>query len=240
MIHKTKGICLHTLKYGETSVIATIYTQELGRQSYMVKGARGRKAKIKANMLQPLSLVEMEVAHKPGRELQQLRELKTDFVYSSIPFDIMKSTQALFISEFLFRTLRHEDPDPQLFQFIHNSLKLFDLNEKGNANFTLFFLIELARFLGIDLKSEKTDGFYFDMHEATFVNHEPVHPMFLNRELTTCLKTFFSKSILQLELIQITNSQRKELFKKITQFFDLHIDGVSKIKSKRILQEILY
>ena len=238
MIHKTKGICLHTLKYGETSVIATIYTEELGRQSYMVKGARGRKAKIKANLLQPLFLVEMEVANKPGRELQQLRELKSDFVYSSIPFDIMKNTQALFIAELLFRTLRHEEPDTRLFQFISNSLKLFDLNEKGNANFTLFFLIELASFLGIDLKSQNINGNYFDMQDVCFVATEPSHPLFLNTELTSCLKTFFSGSILQLDQIEIANNQRRALFDKITQFFHLHIDGIGEIRSKKILQEI--
>ncbi|MCL3780360.1 DNA repair protein RecO [Prolixibacteraceae bacterium JC049] len=238
MIHKTKGICLHTLKYGETSVIATIYTEELGRQSYMIKGARGKKAKIKANMLQPLFMVDMEVANKPGRELQQLRELKSDFVYSSIPFDIMKNTQALFIAEFLFRSLRHEDPDSKLFQFISNSLKLFDLSEEGSANFTLFFLIELAGYLGIDLKSGNINGNYFDMEEVCFVNNEPNHPLFLNRQLTNCLKTFFSGSILNLSEINVSNGERRALFDKITQFFHLHIDGIGEIKSKKVLQEV--
>ena len=53
MYHKTRAIVLHCIKYSETSVIAKIYTEKLGMQSYMVKGVRAAKSKSKAAMLQP-------------------------------------------------------------------------------------------------------------------------------------------------------------------------------------------
>ncbi|WP_315819946.1 DNA repair protein RecO [Paraflavitalea speifideaquila] len=40
MIHSTKGVVLKTVKYGETSVIVTIYTELFGIQSYLVNGVR--------------------------------------------------------------------------------------------------------------------------------------------------------------------------------------------------------
>src|SRR5471030_912859 len=47
MIYSTKGIVLRTVKYGETSVIAAIFTEVFGIQSYIVNGVRtaGRTSK---------------------------------------------------------------------------------------------------------------------------------------------------------------------------------------------------
>ncbi len=40
MIHKTKGIVLKTVKFGETSLVVTAFTEMFGLQSYMVNGIR--------------------------------------------------------------------------------------------------------------------------------------------------------------------------------------------------------
>ena len=48
MLATTEGIVLHTIKYGESSVIATIYTRDFGRQSYLVNAAHGKHSKNKA------------------------------------------------------------------------------------------------------------------------------------------------------------------------------------------------
>ena len=45
MVHKTKGIVLRTVKYGETSVIVTILTELFGLQSYLVNGVRTSSGK---------------------------------------------------------------------------------------------------------------------------------------------------------------------------------------------------
>jgi DNA repair protein RecO (recombination protein O) len=36
MTHKTKGIILRTVKYGETSLVVTAFTELFGIQAYMV------------------------------------------------------------------------------------------------------------------------------------------------------------------------------------------------------------
>ena len=43
MTHKTKGIVFRTVKYGETSLVVTVYTEFFGVQTYMVNGARSTK-----------------------------------------------------------------------------------------------------------------------------------------------------------------------------------------------------
>jgi len=61
MTHKTKGIVLRTIKYGETSVITAVYTELFGLQSYIVKGVRQatKKAEAKSSYFQAAAILEM-------------------------------------------------------------------------------------------------------------------------------------------------------------------------------------
>jgi len=54
VLQKTRGIVLRAVKYGETSLVVTIFTEEFGIQSYLVNGVRStRSARIKAASFQP-------------------------------------------------------------------------------------------------------------------------------------------------------------------------------------------
>ena len=54
MTHKTKGIVLRTVKYGETSLVVTMFTELFGVQTYMVNNVRtSKQASSKANHFQP-------------------------------------------------------------------------------------------------------------------------------------------------------------------------------------------
>ena len=73
--HKTKGIVLRTVKYGETSVIVAVFTEKFGVQSYLVNGVRisTKKGSGKANLFQPSAILEMVVYHNELKQLQRLR-----------------------------------------------------------------------------------------------------------------------------------------------------------------------
>jgi len=64
MLIKTRGIVLQQFKYLDSSLIVKIYTEELGLQSYMVKGSRSKKSTQKPAYFQPLSLIDLVVYHK--------------------------------------------------------------------------------------------------------------------------------------------------------------------------------
>jgi len=141
MIYKTRGIVLHHIKYAETSVIATIYTEQFGRQSYMINGVRGKKSRIKANVLQPLYLLNMEVYHKTTRDLQRVKELQHAYIFNSLPYDLKKSTLALFIAEILYQTLREQEPNPELFNYLYHSIQMLDIKNEGLTTFHIYFLL---------------------------------------------------------------------------------------------------
>src|ERR1700683_5435900 len=102
---KTRGIVLHTIRFSETSVITKIYTEKLGLVSYIVKGVRSSKSKAKAALLQPLTLLDMEVTHRENKQLQYIREFSRLYTYQSIPFHTLKSSVALFLLEVVSKSI---------------------------------------------------------------------------------------------------------------------------------------
>ena len=79
MLHKTKGIVLHTLPYNDKYMIITVYTEEFGRIAYMVTNSHRKKAKIPHAFLMPLSVLDMEVEHLNNREIQRICEAGPPF-----------------------------------------------------------------------------------------------------------------------------------------------------------------
>ncbi len=167
MLATTEGIILHTIKYGESSVIATVYTRDFGRQSYLVNAARGKHAKNKAGILQPLFIVDIVAYHKQSRELNRVKEIKSNHNYQNLSFDITKSTLAIFLAEMLYRSIHEQESYPEMYDFIKHSLLYFDLMETGAANFHVYFLYRLTEYLGF-LPELKRVGFqnWFDMKKG--------------------------------------------------------------------------
>jgi len=241
MLHKTRGIVLHYIKYSETSVIVTVYTENFGRQSYIINGVRSKKAKIKANILQPLFLLDMEVYHKPKRDLQRVKEVQNAIVFSSLPYDIRKSTLAIFIAEIIYRAIQEQESNPGLFEYLYNSVQILDLKESGLSVFHIYFLIQLSKYLGFypnnNYSEEKC---YFDLKAGAFMQIKPFHTSFLDKEHSLIFSQLMSFSADQHESLKISYKERTELLEKIIEYYRLHNTGISEIKSMSVLKEVFH
>lgn len=237
-LHKTKGIVLHYIKYGETSIIATIYTEKFGRQAYIIKGARSPKSRIRANLFQPLFLLDMEVYHKPKHELQMIKEVKNTTPFVDIPFNPKKSTVCLFLAEVLYRTLREEEQSPRLFEFISESILLFDEAAMFLPNFHLTFLLHLSRFLGFYPQNDYSESnFLFDLKEGHFIANTPVHKYFLPSQASSDFHALMNTGFGD-ELKFSTPEMRQFLLDKILEFYLFHIEHLGEIKSIEVLREV--
>ncbi|HKI90094.1 MAG TPA: DNA repair protein RecO [Draconibacterium sp.] len=239
MLATTEGIVLHFIKYGESSVIATIYTREFGRQSFLINAARSKKSKNKASLLQPLFLVDVVTYQKQTREIQRIKEIKSHQTYQYIPFDIVKSTQVIFLAEMLYKTIGEEESFPEMFEFIQHTLLYFDLMEKGSANFHLWFLLRLTEYLGF-LPDTSTKGFegWLDLQKGAVVPFEPSHPHFLHKEATTFLQTLAALKMSELDRFKISRNMRDYLLSKLVDYYQLHFDNLGKIKSLDVLKQV--
>ena len=239
MLVTTEGIVLHFIKYGESSVISTVYTRDFGRQSYLVNAARSKKSKNKASLLQPLFLVDVVAYQKQSRELHRVKELKSNHPYQNIAFDITKSTQVIFLAEVLFKTIHEQEPFPEMYDFIKNALLYFDLLEEGAANFHLFFLFRLTEYLGFLPNTNKIgfDG-WFDYKKGEIVPFEPSHSFCANKELSEYLIMLSKVKIHELEKFNISRTTRDSLLTILLDYYQLHFDSLGEIKSMKVLREV--
>ena len=181
MLTKTQAIVLHSLKYGETRLIVDMFTRSQGRQSFIVSIPKSVKGKIKKQLFQPLTLLEIEYDLRPKLQLQKLSDVRLASPFSSIPFDPNKLSISLFIAEFLYYALRSEQRNEPLFDYIVNSIQWLDAQTNRFANFHLVFLMRLSRFLGFYPNLDHYQaGDYFDLRESVFLPVPPVHRDFLH------------------------------------------------------------
>ena len=127
-VQKTKGIVLRTVKYGETSVIVSIFTEAFGLQSYLVNGVRvsSKKGSGKANLFQPTAILDLVVYHNELKQLQRIKEFKWAHIYSQILSDVKKNAVAVFMIELLAKCVKQPEANAELFQFTEDSFLHLD------------------------------------------------------------------------------------------------------------------
>jgi DNA repair protein RecO (recombination protein O) len=242
--HKTKGIVLRTVKYGETSLIATIYTELFGLQSYIVNGVRvsTKKGSGKANLFQPAAILDLVVYQNDLKNLQRIREFRWAKVYQQIFFSVFKNAVALFMVELLQRTIKQPESNPELFAFAEDAfIHLDEAGEKVVANFPLYFALHLSGFYGFRFSDRYSEtACIIDLQEGEFVKNRPTHPYFLEgeySEVTSQLLKVMQPS--ELSQIRLKQETRRILLHAYETFYALHIQDFGKLKTLPILEEVL-
>ena len=238
MLIKTRGIVLSYLKYRESSIIARVYTERLGVQSYVVNGVRRAKPPGRIALFQPFTLLELVAYVARGSStLTRLAEFRCAEPFQSLPYEVPKSSVVLFLSEVVSRAVREEEQNEPLFRFLHDSILAFDRQPTGTENFALTFLLELATYLGFGISSgaELTDQVIMAGHAATARG--------VTGPATLRLREFegYFDELLRVPAIStIPNGRvRHELLNVLIRYYQLHVEPMGEIRSLDILSEVL-
>jgi len=244
MTHKTKGIVLRSVKYGETSLITTVYTELFGIQSYIVKGVRqsSKTSAGKANYFQPAAMLDMEVYHNELKNLQFIKEYQWSYLYESVLFNVIKNAAALYMIELLQHSLKQPEANPELYYLIEDSLKQLDKgNDTLTANLPLYFTLHLATELGFQIQGEYSKQTpVLDLQEGFFVNEIPANIFYITDELARTTSQINNIHFYNdLENFHLNRNLRRQLLEAYGQYLALHIEGFGELKSLKVLQEVL-
>jgi DNA repair protein RecO (recombination protein O) len=243
MLHKTKGIVLRTVKFAETSLVVTCFTELFGLQSYIVNNVRliPKKGTAKANYFQPPSVLDLVAYHNEHKNLQRIKEFKWAHLYQHLFSDIFKNAVSLFMVELLNKCVKEPEPNDKLFYFMEDAL--LHLDKAGNtvtANFPIFFSVHLAVFFGFrisDTFSEKKH--YLDLLEGVFIEHQPVHLHFLEGKEAEAISHFLKIGHPRdLAEIRLNGDTRRRLLMSIENYYTLHIADFGKMKTLPVLREV--
>jgi len=241
MLVQTRGIVLHRMKYSETSLICKIYTEQLGLKTYLVKGARRPKSRQAANMLQSMNVLDMVVYDRKSKSMQTIKEMRPAILYQEIPFDTVKGSVGLFMMEILSKSIREEEENLALFDFIYRVLGFLDETDLPIANLPIFFMVKLTQYLGIEPFNnfDETQQF-FNIESGQFATEPVTFPIQVDEEASRLIAALHTAMTFDEVLaLDIKRLARENVLQTLMHYYEFHIDSFKKIKSLRVLREVL-
>lgn len=244
MVQQTRGIVLRAIKYGETSLIVNIFTELYGVNAYMVQGVRTAKARQnRAGLLQPATLLDMAVQHKPQTNLQRIREYHPAYIYTNLQEEIVKNSIALFSVEVLLKLLPEHAAMPEVFDLCFEYFRALDqLPPDKIANFPVFFISRLGSLLGYELRGSYTPATpHLNLQEGAFTAFMPVVRPFVSDEDAKALSDIIRiEKAERLSDIALSAAARYRLLEWYLEFLHQHTQHLGSIKSLAVLQAILH
>ncbi len=230
--YKGRGIVLHAIKYGERKRIVHLLTRECGRQGYVCLPGRDARA-----AFQPLTLLEFDAFH--GRsDLHTLEQPVVGPALREIPFDIVKSTIALFLAEVLYRLIHEGEADESLYDFVEGAILALDRSEAGSANFHLWFLVRLTHHMGYAPQQEYRPGDRLDYRNGCYCSDPPAHTLTMPPDESALFHDLFEADPLTLSQIALSRERRVSLLERLIDLYGFHTEAIHSVNSLRILGEI--
>jgi DNA repair protein RecO (recombination protein O) len=227
MKYKTRGIVFNYIKFRESSIIARIYTDHFGLKNYIVNSVRTSKPRYPISYFQPLTMLDLIVYNREFNEINRIAEIKCSYAYKSVPYNIIKSTVAVFVTELLYKTLREEETNPELYRFLEDSLLYFDRVENDFMNFHLQFLFKYARFHGIE--PIRISDMVHEIESNNFLVSIPRRDF---EKIDHLIESPYDSKII------ISNDLRRRILTMIILFYQIHFDHLKDLKSFKVLMEV--
>lgn len=244
MLHKTRGLVLRTIKYGETSIICTVFTEVFGVQSYIIQGVRGSNPKQnRAGLLQPGNLLDLVVYQKPQQSLQRIKEFQPAFIYYTIQEKISKNCIAMFSVELLLRLLPEHAPIPELFEFCFEYFSSLDNAEVSKiGNYPVFFLITCSNMLGYTITGRHTgETPHLNLREGGFSQLLPTERPFATDDDAQMLdKLLRVAAIKDVATVDMNGASRFRLLDWLLAFMHNHTQHMGEIRSLTVLRTVLH
>ena len=234
MLHTTRGIVLRTIRHSDSTLVLKAFTEQLGVRSFLVRS--GKKSGIAPAALQALNLVELVASEAAERDLLAIRELRVDRPYTRIPNDPVRGALVLFVQEVLYRILRGESADAELYAFVEETLEAMD-TVPDVRNFPLVFLVLLSGQLGFMPAPPVVGEDHFDLREGEFVRGNGGHTM--GPPLSTHLAGLLATDYADMHRLSIGATHRRELLDRILLYFRMHVEGLGELKSPAVLHQVL-
>jgi DNA repair protein RecO (recombination protein O) len=147
MILTTEALVLRTMKYSESSLIATLFTRDHGKISVLAKGAR-RKTRPFGASVDVLNHVRGVIYHKSQRELQLLTQCELVERYPALVEDLACMGVAMAAVELLHLSTEHDEPHPEVFELTVNLFKTLQHATQRHQNALYAYEVRLLGLLG--------------------------------------------------------------------------------------------
>ena len=249
MVHTLQLIVFHSIKYQEADLLVYAYTHLYGRQTYLFRKARTAHKHNVAALIFPLSILEAEAYHKPGGKIQHIKTIHQGADLSRIRTDLHKSSIALFLGELLYKSIKEEEANLPLYQFLVESIQALNDMECSVANFHLYFLAQFCARLGYaplpNYHPEHTP--LFDITQGAFRSlqakqevspHTTSDLLFSKEESRLLAQLSICSTPLEAAAIPLNGTQRHQFVTQMIRYLHYHLGGLPGMKSPEVLRQL--
>ena len=172
-LHKTNAIVLSKLNFGDTSKIVTLFTEDFGKETCIIKGARSPKSKI-GGIVDVMNHIQVVFYKKDSREVQMISQADLISNFTSIKENLESLKYASSVLELLNSLTIANEENRKLYR---GSVRMLDLmNDNLNdpqllfVKYFMFFIDELGyslkeyncKLCGTDLKESEVVYYNFE------------------------------------------------------------------------------
>lgn len=238
MLYKAQGIVLHNTKYTDKKIISKIYTKQFGLITAIINVGNSPKSKIKSGVLQPLTQIEFELSLKENKDIQNISEIKCLYVYTDLQYNFNKLCIAQFLNEILYKCLKEQFANEDLFFLICNTYQWLDSANDSYQDTHIYFLFELSKHLGfypannIDLLHP-----YFNTLEGKYDSQPKSFPLGFDKEQSLLFSHLFAFSLTKPK--QGNRTERLILLDCLLHYYKMQMPNLTEIKSYQVIQEMV-
>jgi DNA repair protein RecO (recombination protein O) len=236
VLNKTLGIVIKVIKYGESSAICHIYTQELGLIGFHIPAVfNGKgKGKIKSAYLQPLQLLEISFNYNKTKNLQSLGEASCPFIFNLTHYQ----NQAFYhvICELLQQSLKENEINIPLFKYLHQSL-LPSINNPLHFWALPSTMVILLYFHGC---APNVDS--YQSHSLLDLNEGIYRTQLLSLKNSAMESSSAAIYLLlkdEKDLLPLDAKLRTEVIDDLERYYKVHINEYLELKSRAIWGELM-
>ena len=241
MIRKTEGIVLRTLRHQDSNLITTLYTRDFGIRSFVITGYRSARARHKHSYFQPLSIIEIVYFHRENRGLDKINESKVSHLLNYIQTDPVKLSLGLAILEIFFDTVKEEEENIPLYEFLREVILKIDQADKRLIQIFIYFLLHHTSYLGFFPNdfSENTPKVEFDIRQGRFhsTDKESDPIAFLLRKFAHS-KLCLLPDEESCQQITFDQNGKKFLIKTLFDYYKFHIEGFRYPQTMKVFAEV--
>ena len=228
---------MRATKYGDTSLIVKIFTQQQGNQSFIIKNAFRKNNRFAASYFTPLAMMDISYDDHSKGSLKYLKDIAPRKTSSPLFYDPAKSSILLFYNEILYKMLMDSGEDSALFDFLQEEINKVHTASSNIAELPLRFLLRLSRVMGYEPEDNfSSQNPIFSLHECRFQRFYMEEAGFLSEAQSYYLHELLSKE----EPVTVTRGVRTALLKNLVAYFQMHNEQIRKIDSLEILSTVLH
>ncbi len=256
MVLKTDAIVLRTMKYRDTSQIATLYSRDLGRISVIVKGVREKAARF-GGIPDVMGFLSVVVYWHEDRDLHLLSRWELKRKASHLTEDMERMAAGLGAIELIDAVSHHEEHRGAFFDLLSDLLDAADRVPRNMTSILPYFQLqvlsglgfrpglELCRRCGRDLTSGELEEGEVEFEPgrgtvscAPCASHEQGNTRLSGGALRTMQRLLRLASPASAADLAMDIKTRNEVSSAIHTLLLTHVEGVRPLKSEAVFSAL--